>query len=72
MANRIKALRLEKEMTQKELARLAGVTSPFMHDLENGNRNAKPATMRRIAAALGCTVEALKGGQTDGAASQCG
>ena len=70
--NRIKALRLEREMTQKELAQAVGVSSPFMHDLENGNRNAKPATMRKIAAALGCTVEALKGGRDDGAAAQCG
>ena len=68
MGNRIKALRLEKEMLQKDLAQAAGVSSAFLHDLENGNRNAKPATMRKIAAALGCTVEALKGGQTDGAA----
>lgn len=69
MANRIKELRLSREMTQKDLAKAVGVSSPFMHDLENGNRNAKPATMRKIAEALGCTVEALKGGQTDGAAS---
>ena len=66
--NKIKVIRLAKEMTQCELAKAAGVTPPFMHDLENGKRNAKPATMRKIAAALGCTVEDLKGGSTDGAA----
>lgn len=67
--NRIKEIRLEKEMTQKALAEAAGVSSPFLHDLENDKRNAKPATMRRIAAALGCPVEELKGGQIVGAAS---
>ena len=65
----IKEIRLEKEMTQRELARAAGVSSAFMHDLENGNRNAKPATLRRIAEALGCSVETLMGRQTDGTAS---
>ncbi len=60
--NRIKELRLQKEMTQTALAKAAGVSSPFLHDLENGNRNAKPSTMRRIADALGCPVELLQGG----------
>lgn len=66
--NRIKAIRLEKEIMQKELAQAVGVSSAFMHDLENGNRNAKPSTMRKIAEALGCTVEELRGAD-DGAAS---
>ena len=63
--NRIKAIRLEKEMTQKALAQAAGVSAPFLHDLENGNRSAKPSTMRRIANALGCPVDQLRGGETD-------
>lgn len=67
MNNRIKQIRLQREMMQKDLAQAAGVSSAFMHDLENGHRNAKPDTLRRIAAALGCTVEALKGGPGDGA-----
>lgn len=69
--NRIKEIRIQKEMTQTALAKATGLSSPFLHDLENGKRNAKPATMRRIASALGCTVEylTLKGGQGDGAAS---
>lgn len=61
--NKIKEIRLQKEMTQAALAKAAGVSSPFLHDLENDRRNAKPATMRRIAEALGCPVEILKGGQ---------
>ena len=70
--NRIKEIRMELNIQQKELARAAGVSSPFLHDLENGNRNAKPETMEKIANALGCTVEALKGGQENGAAAECG
>lgn len=70
--NRIKEVRTQLEMTQRELAQAVGVSSPFMHDLENGNRNAKPETWRKIAAVLGCTVEELTGGQTDGEIAECG
>ena len=72
MRNRIKEIRIELNMKQQDLARAAGVSSPFLHDLENGNRNAKPETMEKIAQALGCTVTELKGGSDDGTAAQCG
>ena len=70
--NRIKEMRIALNMQQKELAQAGGVSSPFLHDLENGNRNARPETMQKIADALGCTVDALRGGQDDGEAAQCG
>lgn len=57
--NNIKLIREQKGVTQKALAEAANVSSPFMYDLENGNRNAKPETWARIAAALGCTVNDL-------------
>lgn len=60
----IKRIRLEKGISQQELAAKAGVSQPFIHDLENENRNAKPETMERIAQALGCTVDDLKGEKT--------
>ena len=66
--NRIKEIRLETNMKQLELARAAGVSAPFLHDLENGNRNARPETMQKIADALGRSVEELIGGQDDGKA----
>ena len=44
---------------------MAGVSPPFLYDLENGRRGARPETMERIAAALGVTVEELKGGDSD-------
>ena len=52
-------IRRERGMTQKALAEAAGVSQPFIHDLENGNRNAKPETLACIAAALGCTIDEL-------------
>ena len=59
--NNIKLIREKLGITQKALADAAELSSPFVHDLENGNRNAKPETWERIAAALKCTVEELQG-----------
>lgn len=56
---RIKDIRVARNMTQKALAEAADISQPFLYDLENGNRNAKPETLARIAAALGCTIEDL-------------
>lgn len=57
--NNLKQIREAKGMTQKALADAACVSAPFLYDLENGNRNAKPETWARIAKVLGCTVEDL-------------
>ena len=62
--NRIKELRKEKGLTQKKLAELAGISQPYLNDLENGNRMGKPETLQRIAAPLGVTVKILKGETT--------
>lgn len=61
--NNIKRIREERGIRQKQLADAAGVSSPYLYDLENGNRNAKPETWQRIADALGCTVEELQEAQ---------
>lgn len=58
--NRIKEVRESMGMTQKELAIRAGVSQPFIHDLENNNRGAKRETIERIANALGVSVDDLK------------
>lgn len=57
--NRIKTIREEKGIDQKSLAELANVSRPFLCDLENNRRGAKPDTLQRIADALKCTVEDL-------------
>lgn len=57
---RIKAIRKEKGISQKALAEAANISAPFLFDLENDNRNAKPETLARIALALDCSVEELK------------
>lgn len=57
----IRRIRVERRMTQKDLAAASGVSQPFIVDLERGARGAKPETLERIAAALGVTVDDLIG-----------
>lgn len=59
--NNVKRIREQRGINQKQLAEAANVSPPYLYDLENGNRNAKPETWQRIADALGCTVEELQG-----------
>lgn len=58
--NNVKLIREATGLTQKALAEAANISAPFLHDLEKGNRNARPETWARIAKVLGCTVEDLK------------
>lgn len=70
--NHIKQLREQRGMTQKALAQAANVSGPFVYDLENGNRNAKPETLQRIADALGCSVDELQSVEEDLRDEACG
>ena len=56
---RIRELREEKQITQKELAIAANISRPYLHDLEYNRRGAKPETLQRIADALGVPVEEM-------------
>ena len=57
--NRIKEIREKQGLQQKELAAITGFSAPYLHDLENNRRGAKPETLQRIADALGVPVEEL-------------
>lgn len=57
--NRIKKVRQQKKIRQIDLARDAGVSQPFLSDLENNRRGAKEETMQRIADALGVKIKDL-------------
>ena len=46
-------------MTQKELASRAMISPPYLHDLENNHRGAKPDTLERIASALSVNASDL-------------
>jgi transcriptional regulator with XRE-family HTH domain len=58
----IKALRIAKGFTQRELARCAGISSGSLSNYENGVAEASPAVVRRLAAALECQPEDLANG----------
>ena len=54
--NRIKKIREQKRISQKNLAEAAQISQPYLHDLENKHRGAKPETLERIADVLGVSV----------------
>lgn len=57
--NRIKQLRELFKITQVALSEKAQISQPYLCDLENNRRGAKPETMQRIADALGVSVQEL-------------
>ena len=61
MGNKIRLIRQDLELTLREVSQKVGCSISFLSDLERGNRTAKRSTLRRIATALGVTVEDLKG-----------
>ena len=59
-------VRQSRGVSQSELADAAGVSRPFMHDLENGKRNARQDTWERIANVLGCDVDEILHDKNEG------
>lgn len=49
---RIKQLRLEKKLSQEEVANIAEMERSFMTHIENGRRNVSIETLQRIIVAL--------------------
>jgi len=62
---RLREKRQENGMSQVDLACKAGVSAPFMCDLEAGRRGARQDTWERIADALGCPVEDITEAKVD-------
>ncbi len=50
---KLKRLREEKVLSQRELARMAGLAQGTIWRLENGFKEARPLTIRKIAGVLG-------------------
>ena len=60
MKNKIKEYRLEKKLTQTELAKISGVSRTVIAQLESGVRiNVTVETMLKISKALGKSVEKI-------------
>ena len=54
--DRIRRTRRNLGLTQTELGELAGVVPSTISQIETGERQGHPATLKAIADALGCTV----------------
>ena len=50
---KLQRLREERVLSQRELARMAGLTHQTVWRFEHGSTNAHPRTIRKIAEALG-------------------
>ena len=55
----IEAMRKRKRMTQTELAIAVGVTQPSISDYDSGKKRPTIDTAKKLADALGCTVDDL-------------
>jgi transcriptional regulator with XRE-family HTH domain len=63
LGNTIKTLRIQKSMTQLELANRVGIERSYLTKLENSTRgsNANITTLKAIAAVLGVSLSFLLG-----------
>lgn len=58
--NKVREMRKQRGLKQKDVAQAAQISQPFLHDVEKGNRGATDFTWQRIADALGCKVSDIK------------
>ena len=60
MENKLKTMREMRELTQREVAELSGVSFRMIKDYEQGQRDingARLSTLLRLCLALGCKLE---------------
>lgn len=60
-ATKLRRLREERVLSQRELAREARLAYGTVWRIENGHLNARPATIRKLAGALGVEPKELVG-----------
>lgn len=59
LGGNLKRIRLEKGISQVDVARLLGVSRGFVSNLENGKTNPTLATISRLASAIGVKADEL-------------
>lgn len=57
--NAIKAIRKYRSMTQKDLAAAAGISRPYLTEIETGKKDGSIRALKSIAGALNVSIEAL-------------
>ncbi len=63
---RLRELRVQRALSLRALGERSGVTFATINNLENGNRPARLATIRKLAEALGVEPKELMKGDSDG------
>ena len=56
---RLRRLRRERALSQRDLSRMTGVAFDTISRLENGKQDAQPKTIRKLAEALGVEPKEL-------------
>lgn len=59
VGKRVRQLRLQKKLTQEQLAERAGISTSFLGHIERGSRKLSLDSFCRIARALDCTANDL-------------
>lgn len=59
LGKNLKRIRTQKGMTQGDIVRALGVSRSFVSNIENGKTNPTLSTIKRIADALGVSVDKL-------------
>jgi transcriptional regulator with XRE-family HTH domain len=59
LGGRLRAIRLARRLTLRDVAEAAGVSESFVSQLERGRSSASVATLQRLAAALGLEISDL-------------
>ena len=62
VGDKVKRLRDERALTQRELAAMAGLTVAALSRIERNNAEPRPTTRRKLAEALGVDPSELIGG----------
>lgn len=69
-AHNLRSTRLQRGLTQEQLAEISGLHRTYVGSVERGERNISIDNMERLANALGCALHALLvNGIFDGTAS---
>ena len=63
---RLRHLRREQALSQRELSRMTGIAFDTISRLETGKQRAQPRTIRKLANALGVEPRELMKGEEDG------
>lgn len=62
----LKKRRCTRNLTMKQVADAAGISESMYCLVENGRRTPSLKVLKKLARALGCTVDELIGGDEDG------